>query len=110
MPNADFMRRMERVLSARVEAVKARQARPRRLLQAGSVIAGTFVCFFVLKAAAIAHDGQAFAAGPVPSDAGFGAQVYHWVTGRDPISNTLAMAIRPEGQAAPRPFEPNRTL
>jgi len=101
MQSPDFRRRMERVLAARVEAVKARNARPRRLARGAGVIAGTLACFFLLKAAAVAHDGRAFA-GPPAEGAGFGATLTYWFAGADPISSTLAAALRnePRGPAA----------
>ena len=99
MPNISFKERMEHVLAARVEAQKAREAKPRRIGQAGGVILGTLVCFFVLKGAAVAHNGEAFV-GPAAAEAGIGAQIYQWFAGRDPISSTLAAALR-NGPSAP---------
>lgn len=94
MASLDFLLRMDHVLSARVEARKAREAKPqRRVLQAASVVAGTVACFFLLKAVALAHNGNAFAA-PVPAEAGLGTQIYHWLADPDPISGTLAAALR----------------
>lgn len=105
MQSPDFKQRMEHVLAARVEAVKSRDAKPRRLASASGVIAGTLVCFFVLKAAAVAHNGAAFA-GPAGADAGLGAQIYQWFAGTDPISSTLAAALR----NGPRPGAAVQTL
>src|SRR5690606_38315486 len=93
MQSLDFKQRMEHVLATRVEAVKARDAKPRRLRQGLEVVAGTLVCFFVLKGAAVAHNGRAFAE-PLTAEAGIGAQIYHWFAGSDPISATLAAAMR----------------
>ncbi|MCW1934454.1 hypothetical protein [Pararhodobacter zhoushanensis] len=94
MPSIDFRTRLDHVLASRVEARKEQQHRPaQRLVRGLSVIAGTLVCFFVLKAAALAHDGQAFAA-PAPAEPGISAQIYHWFAGADPISSTLAYALR----------------
>ncbi|PWE27260.1 hypothetical protein [Pararhodobacter marinus] len=93
MQSPDFMRRMERVLSARVEAVKAREAKPRRLASVFSVLGGTLVCFILLKAAALAHGTEHFRA-TAAAEAGLGAQVYLWIAGPDPISTALATAMR----------------
>lgn len=94
MASLDFLLRMDHVLSARVEAKKAREAKPqRRILQAASVVAGTFACFFLLKAVALAHNGHAFDT-TVPAEAGLGAQIYHWLADPDPISSILANALR----------------
>ena len=106
MQSAQFLQRMERVLAARVEEKKAEEARPsRRLVQAGGILAGTLACFFVLKAAALAHDGGVFAA-PVAAEAGLGARLHQWFAGADPISATLAAALRP----APRDLPARDTL
>jgi hypothetical protein len=101
MQSLDFKQRMEHVLAARVEAVKARDAKPRRLRQVLAVVAGTLICFFVLKGAAVAHNGRAFAE-PLAAEAGIGAQIYQWFAGADPISATLAAALR----NGPRPQAP----
>ena len=93
MQSPDFMRRMERVLSSRVEAVKTREAKPRRITSIFSVLGGTLVCFFVLKAAAVAHGTEHFRT-VVPAEAGIGAQIYQWIAGADPISTALATAMR----------------
>ncbi|MFN4100483.1 MAG: hypothetical protein ACK4GT_11970 [Pararhodobacter sp.] len=102
MQSPDYLRRMERVLATRVEAKKAKQAGPRRLTRAAGVIAGTLVCFFLLKAAAVAHDSRAFA-GPPAQGAGVVATIAYWFAGADPISSTLAAALRnePRRPAAP---------
>lgn len=93
MPSIDFRTRLDHVLAARVEARKEQDHKPaQRLVRGLSVIAGTLVCFFVLKAAALAHDGQAFAT--TAAEPGIGAQIYHWFAGADPISSTLAYALR----------------
>ena len=95
MQSPDFLRRMETVLAARVEEKKTREhGRARRLKQAGSVVAGTLACFFVLKAAALAHDSRVFTA-PVAAEAGLGAGLYHWFAGADPVSTALAATLRP---------------
>lgn len=93
MQSSEFRQRMMRVLAARVDAIKARDAKPRRAAQAGGVIVATLACFFVLKGAAVAHNGHAFAA-PAGAEAGIGARVYQWFAGTDPISSTLAAAMR----------------
>ena len=100
MPSTEFRTRLEHVLAARVEARKAEEhSSAQRLVQGMGVIVGTLACFFFLKAAALAHDGQAFAA--LGGDAnGFGAQLHHWFAGADPISSTLSHALR-EGAPAP---------
>jgi len=98
MQSSDFRRRMAHVLASRVEAVKAREQKPRRMLGVLSAFAATLVCFFVLKGAAVAHNGQAFAE-PPGAEAGIAAQIHHWFAGADPISATLATALR----NAPRP-------
>lgn len=98
MQSPDFRRRMAHVLAARVEAVKAREQKPRRAAAILSAFAATLVCFFVLKAAAVAHNGHAFAE-PPGEGAGVAAQIHHWFAGADPISATLATALR----QAPRP-------
>ena len=109
MQSPDFSRRMERVLSARVEAVKAREARPRRIVQGVGIVVGTVVCFFVLKAMAVAQNGGPLvSAGSDLSEAGIGASIYHWVAGADPVSSLLAAAINPDlgpglGNTPPQP-------
>ena len=101
MPSIDFRTRLDHVLAARVEARKEQEHRPaRRLVRGLNVIAGTLVCFFVLKAAALAHDGQAFST-PAATEPSIGAQIYHWFAGADPISSTLAYALRDGALAAP---------
>lgn len=92
MQSPEFLRRMEHVLAQRVEAVKARESKPRRIQQVGGVIAGTMACFFVLKGAAMAHNGHAFAPPPA-AEAGIAAQVYQWFAGPDPVSSVLAAAL-----------------
>lgn len=89
---------MERVLAARVEVKKTAEARPRRLRRAAGVLAGTLLCFFVLKAAAVAFDPQAFP-GPPPEGAGAGARILFWIAGADPVSSTLAAALRSSAAA-----------
>lgn len=112
MQSPDFSRRMERVLSSRVEAVKAREARPRRIWQVGSVIVGTVVCFFVLKAMAMAQNGGPLVSETADlSEAGIGTAVYHWFAGADPVSSLLAAAINPDlSPAAQQTAAPLPTL
>lgn len=99
MPSSDFRLRMERVLAARVEDLRERAAKPRRLRSAMAVIAGTLVCFFLLKAAAVAHDGRQFTPAP-GAEAGLGATLHYWIAGADPISTTLAAALRSPSSGA----------
>ncbi|MCL4675478.1 MAG: hypothetical protein KJZ59_05520 [Pararhodobacter sp.] len=96
MASADYLRRMEIVLSARAEDKAAKENPPmRRLARVAGVLAGTLALFFVLKAAALAYSEQPFAAAPA-AEAGLGAQIHHWIAGADPISKTLALALRPD--------------
>lgn len=96
MQSADYVRRLESVLKSRVEK-KKHQSRPRfaGLRRTASSITGAAACFFVLKAAALATGGTAAFAGPLPADPGLGARLHHWVAGVDPVSSTLASALRP---------------
>ncbi len=94
MPSSAFLQRMEAVLASRVE-VKVENEAPRfgLLRRAGGIVGGTLVCLVVLKAAGLAHDSSAFVAPPV-AEAGFGAQITHWLFGADPVSSALAAALR----------------
>ncbi|MCB1411321.1 MAG: hypothetical protein H6899_07565 [Rhodobacter sp.] len=94
MQSADFFRRMDHVLTERVEAKRTRENPWRlRAMRVSGVLTGAIVCFFLLKGAALASRDAGFAP-PLPPDAGFGAQVYYWFAGADPISATLAAALR----------------
>lgn len=95
MPSADYMRRLENLLTAKVEEIEITHApRKQRALKAAGAIVGAAAFFFVLKAAAYSHNDRAFTA-PLAAEAGFGALVYHWFAGADPITTSLAAAIRP---------------
>jgi hypothetical protein len=95
MPSADYMRRLDSILTAKVEEAEEEHAnrrnRPMRIVGA---ILGAIVFFFVLKGVALSHSGRSFS-DPLAADAGIGAQIYHWFAGADPISATIAIAIRP---------------
>lgn len=107
MKSPEFTRRMERVLASRVEAAKAREARPRRLAQAAGVIVGTLACFFVLKGAAVAHNGGPLVRAEAGlAEAGLGAAVWHWFAGADPVSSALAAAINPALSVDANPARP----
>lgn len=94
MPSADYMRRMETLLAAKLDVIEAEQStRKRRPLQIAGAMGGATVFFFVLKAAAFSHNGNAFTT-TLAAEAGFGAQVYHWFAGADPITTSLAAAMR----------------
>lgn len=99
MPSTDFQRRMETVLAARV-AARARAERPRaqRTRQVAGALAATVAAFFLLKAAALATTGLPLAAPPA-ADSGFAATLYTWIAGPDPLTRTLALALRPTGGA-----------
>ena len=96
MQSADYFRRLESVLKKRVEK-KQHDERPRfaRSRNAAASISGAAACFFVLKAAALATGGSAALAAPLPADSGLGARLHHWVAGADPVTATLAAALRP---------------
>ncbi|WP_323035861.1 hypothetical protein [Pararhodobacter sp.] len=94
MPSADYMRRLETLLNAKVEELELKETkRHRRPLQILGAVAGAVAFFFVLKAAALSHSGQPLGA-PLAAEAGLSAQIYHWFAGADPITTTLAAAIR----------------
>lgn len=95
MQSPEYLQRMEAVLAARVEERKQAEApRHRTVLQVGGSMATAIALFFLLKAAALAISGQPFAAPPA-AEAGLGARLHHWFAGADPVTRTLAEALRP---------------
>ncbi|MCB1406931.1 MAG: hypothetical protein KDK01_11935 [Rhodobacteraceae bacterium] len=94
MASADYLRRMESVLAAKAEDKVAKERRPLyRVLRIIGALAGSLALFFVLKAAALAYSDTPLPTAPA-AEAGIGAQVQHWIAGADPISRTLALAMR----------------
>lgn len=91
---------MENVLAAKAEIKKSKEApRNERAYQAVGAVFGALAFFFLLKATALATTNRPFYGAPV-AEAGLGAQVYHWFAGADPITRTLATAIRPRSDAS----------
>ncbi|WP_461468773.1 hypothetical protein [Pararhodobacter sp.] len=82
-------------MAARAEKKTVEKApRGRRLCQTAGALAGALGMFFVLKAAALAHSNHPLVA-VTPIDAGIAATLHHWFAGADPVTRTLAMAMRP---------------
>lgn len=93
MPSPVFLQRLERVLSNRVEDKQRQTSRGLdRGLRGLGVVVGTLACFFVLKGAALSQG--ALTTTPPSAEAGIGAQVAFWMAGADPVSSTLAAALR----------------
>lgn len=102
MPSQDYLRRLESLIATRVEDQKhASHPTAQRLVGAGLGIAGACALFFVLKAAALAQSDLPLAA-PLPAEAGFAQRLHHWIIGPDPVTRTLATAIRPDTAPLPR--------
>lgn len=90
MEKIGYMTRMARVMAQRTEA---KQRKERRLLRriggVGMALMGAAACFFVLKAATLAHVGEArFEGGMAAADRSAGVQL--WLRGIDPITRVLA--------------------
>lgn len=87
------MTRMARVMTQRAEARKKKENRAlRRAVGVGWALAGATVCFFVLKAATLAHIGEArFQGSLAAADRSGGVQL--WLRGIDPVTRVLADVI-----------------
>lgn len=101
MQSPDFLRRMETVLASRVEEKKREEAPPAyTALRIAGSLPFALAIFFVLKAAALAGSGGRPFADPLAPGAGIAAHLHHWFAGADPVTRTLAVAIRPEVRPA----------
>lgn len=87
------MTRMARVMTQRAEAKKKKESRVlRRIFGVGTALIGATVCFFVLKAATLAHFGETrFQGGLAAADRSAGVQL--WLRGIDPVTRVLADVI-----------------
>lgn len=98
MPNASYMARMERVLELRVrQQRKARRFTARRFSGVAVALLAATACFFLLKAATLAHLGaERFDAVSAPVAYGEGLPgLRYWLAGPDPVSRFLAEALSP---------------
>ncbi|MCB1396917.1 MAG: hypothetical protein H6898_05345 [Rhodobacter sp.] len=101
MQSPDFLRRMETVLASRVEE-KKREDAPAALtaLRAAGAVPFAMAFFFFLKAVALAGSGGHSFAAPLTDEAGVAAHLHHWFAGADPVTRTIAVAIRPDMRLA----------
>lgn len=93
MQSPEYLERLDHILSARVEEEKERnKPRGHRVAAGVGVLGGTLAMFFVLKAAALAASGAPLV--ETGAEASLTGQIYRWFAGADPVTRTLAAAMR----------------
>ncbi len=100
MASADYKRRLEAILAAKVDVIEAKQKHKQsyqRPLQIAGALAGAVAFFFVLKAFAFSQSDAALSR-PIAAEASIGATIFYWFAGADPITQTLAAAMQSKTQ------------
>ena len=102
MASADYKRRLEAVLAAKVDEIEVQNMRKRQRqhpMRIAGVLAVTVTFFFVLKAFAFTQSDTALSQ-PLAAEAGIGATILFWFAGADPITQALATAMQARSQPA----------
>lgn len=88
MQRTTFDERKARVLAAHVATRRRSERRPgRRVLALACVLMAMLVCFFLLKGAALAWQGEEVFAAGTAADA---SSLRLWLTGPDPLTRLIA--------------------
>jgi len=93
MQRTTFNERKARVLSAHVALRKRQNRAPaHRVLSIAGVLLATVACFFLLKGATLAWQGEAVFARIAPAEP---SALRLWLTGIDPLTRLIADVLTP---------------